>query len=233
MQIETGIKELDWVLGGGLVPGNVIVLGGLRGVGATTLALQAADGYARFGRRAYYASGEQRSSELQTFAKRLNITNPCINVNGYSEGIDVDEVLEGALSYEAGLLVVDSIETTCVDDVRADFGSNTMKDAVLNMLSSYAAVKNVAVLAINHLVLEEEKPDTVRREKFDLSVRAKHTIAGCVRVENSTIQYGTDMNLVYLRMLSIEGAKMRQGPGNRSAILELTETGFQSVSTLR
>src|SRR5205085_1886950 len=69
----TQLSELDNVLGGGLVPGSVVLLGGEPGVGKSTLLLQAAEQYAKTGKKILYASGEESASQIALRSSRLGV----------------------------------------------------------------------------------------------------------------------------------------------------------------
>jgi DNA repair protein RadA/Sms len=120
----TGIDELDRVLGGGIVPGSIILLGGEPGIGKSTLVLEAAAGVASSGGTVLYASGEESAGQLRLRAARLGLTG-----GAAADGIhvlaetDVERIVEAARRLEPELVIVDSIQTVALDGLDGPAGS--------------------------------------------------------------------------------------------------------------
>jgi len=102
-----GIGELDRVLGGGVVPGSVILIGGDPGIGKSTLVLQALGQLARQG-RALYVTGEESHQQVKMRADRLGITEDTLLVLAET---NVEAILEQARAVEPAILAIDSIQT--------------------------------------------------------------------------------------------------------------------------
>lgn len=148
----TGIEALDKVLNGGVVYETTVVIGARRGSGKTTMLLQACDSFCRANKaKAYFASGEMTRDAVIAYAKRLGIANADIALYGDPNGIDVDDLFEDVLDFGAKLLIVDSLQTATVSDVKGDIGSPAMIKAITNMITSFAQSKKRAVIAIGHL----------------------------------------------------------------------------------
>ncbi len=117
-RFSIGIGELDRVLGGGLVPGSVVLLGGEPGIGKSTLLLQAAAGLTRAtggGAHVLYATGEESPGQVRLRASRLGLLagTPADGVRVLAEH-DVDRIVEVARAERPGLVIIDSIQTATV-----------------------------------------------------------------------------------------------------------------------
>jgi DNA repair protein RadA/Sms len=110
----TGIGELDRVLGGGLVPGAVVLVGGEPGIGKSTLLLQAAAAVADIGREVLYVTGEESASQLRLRGDRLGVASDRLRVLAET---DVDVVVETARASAAALLIVDSVQAVRCGDL--------------------------------------------------------------------------------------------------------------------
>jgi len=107
-RLETGIAEFDRALGGGLVPGSLVLIGGDPGIGKSTLMLQALHGFAVAGRKVLYVSGEESIQQIRIRSQRLAAVSPDLLV--VSE-IDIDAILNMISNLKPDVLVVDSIQT--------------------------------------------------------------------------------------------------------------------------
>src|SRR5262245_37391832 len=118
----TGMRELDRVLGGGIVPGSLLLVGGDPGIGKSTLLLQLARSYAAAGRKVLYVSGEESEQQIRLRASRLgdvpaNLLLLCET--------DLETVLETAARLEPQALVIDSIQTLSRADLEGGPGTVT------------------------------------------------------------------------------------------------------------
>src|SRR5579883_2689290 len=117
-RLESGQEELDRVLGGGIVPGSVTLLGGDPGIGKSTLLLQVA-AHVAAGRSVVYASGEESVSQVGLRARRLGIAATALEVLAE---IDLQSILDQTAGRQAALLVIDSIQTVQSASVAASAG---------------------------------------------------------------------------------------------------------------
>ena len=218
---STRIPQLDKVIGGGLVLGHVLLLGAPRGCGKTTLLLQACDGFAKDGRKAYFASGEMNKEALLAYAKRLGITNPDVLIHSDPEGINVEDLFEEVIRVGAKLLVIDSLQTVIVSDVKGNIGEMTMMDAVVNMVSSFAQEKSVACVIVGHIG---------KAGDYLGSAKVQFLVDGLIRMDTRWI-YQPDGKPVdsMVRELSMDG-KSRQGRSDLTALVELTDDGIRPPS---
>src|SRR6476660_7752722 len=123
-RLPVGIGELDRVLGGGLVPGSLVLVGGEPGIGKSTLLLQAAAGIAaRSGPLSVlYATGEESAAQLRLRADRLGLlAGPGAGIPILAESA-IDRIAEVALAEPPVLLVVDSVQTATIDDLDGPAG---------------------------------------------------------------------------------------------------------------
>ena len=114
------IAEFDRVLGGGLVPGSLVLIGGDPGIGKSTLVLQAAAALAGVKGPVLYVSAEESAQQIRLRADRLGVRSGDVLV---LSGTDLDEILASANAVAPSLLIVDSIQTVSVDEITSAAGS--------------------------------------------------------------------------------------------------------------
>ena len=134
-RLSVALPELDRVLGGGLVPGSVVLLGGEPGIGKSTLLLQAAAGVAVEG-SVLYASGEESAAQVRLRATRLGLADGPAGqgVRVVAES-SIDRIVELARSERPSLLIVDSIQTATVDDLDGAAGSvGQVRESALRLM---------------------------------------------------------------------------------------------------
>ncbi|MCC6944010.1 MAG: DNA repair protein RadA, partial [Thermomicrobiales bacterium] len=150
-RILSGIGELDRVLGGGLVPGSVALIGGDPGIGKSTLVLQAAVSIAAEGAPVLYATGEESAQQIRLRADRLSLMSG--NVSLLAEP-DLSEVLGAAESMQPGLLIVDSIQTATVADLESAAGSVGQVRESAARIINWAKPRQVPALIVGHVTKE-------------------------------------------------------------------------------
>ena len=156
-RIETGISELSQVLGGGIVPGSVILIGGDPGIGKSTLLLQTAMNIAR-DHKLLYVSGEESERQIKMRAARL------IEAGGRQEEIPDDLLLltETSLNHilhqvreiQPEFLIIDSIQTMQLDELESTAGSVTQVRECAGKLRETAKMNNITVFMIGHVTKE-------------------------------------------------------------------------------
>jgi DNA repair protein RadA/Sms len=144
----TGIPELDFVLGGGVVPGSLILLGGEPGIGKSTLLLQAAARLERVGHPTLYASGEESAGQVRLRADRL--ADGAADVAFLAES-EIERVLAAATELHPHAVVVDSIQTAFTGDLDAPPGSVTQVRECAARLQRFAKESGVAVFLVGHV----------------------------------------------------------------------------------
>jgi len=151
-RIPTGIGELDRVLGGGIVPGSVVLLGGEPGIGKSTLLLQALLSLARADRTALYATSEESPQQIKLRAERLDsatLPDPS-RLLLYADSL-LDRMLEHAVRLKPSLLAVDSIQLVARHDVDGAPGSVVQLRRCCHDLVSFAKRSGCAVVLVGHV----------------------------------------------------------------------------------
>ena len=147
---RSGIGELDRVLGGGLVPGSLVLIGGDPGIGKSTLALQLASALGRAGRTVLYVSGEESPRQTRMRAERIALLSGESGLWLQSE-IDLDAIGTEVERLNPALLVVDSIQTLYSSSIDAAPGSVTqVRECGLRLLR-LAKDRGMPVLLIGHV----------------------------------------------------------------------------------
>ncbi len=147
-RFTTGLAEVDRVLGGGLVPGSLVLLGGDPGVGKSTLVLQACAGLAASGRKVLYASGEESVQQVHLRARRLGVLSPGIRLVAETQW---EKVAACASAEACGVLVVDSIQTLFSSDLPASPGTVSQVRECAVRLMALAKSRNLPVFLIGHV----------------------------------------------------------------------------------
>jgi len=143
-RVTTKIIELDRVLGGGLVPGSVILLGGEPGIGKSTLALQICDIVAN----SIYLSGEESVGQIKLRAERLKITSPTLHLGNDT---NVDAIVATIKEKKPTLAIVDSIQTVSSDDAAGEAGGQAQVRACAGKLMEAAKSGQTAIIIIGQV----------------------------------------------------------------------------------
>src|SRR5215207_5636260 len=142
-RLKTGIGELDRVLGGGLVPGSLVLLGGSPGIGKSTLTSMALGNLAGAGRRTLYVSGEESAAQIKLRAERL--PGAALEVPVLAE-TDLDTVLATLDAERPEVCVVDSVQTLHAADLTGAAGSVGQVREVADRITRLAKARDIAVL---------------------------------------------------------------------------------------
>ena len=204
-RIDVGQSEVNRVLGGGLVPGSVILVGGEPGIGKSTLALQLA--LADNSLRTLYVSGEESAEQIKMRAERLGIHNEeCVI---YTETL-LENIVAQCEAMRPDMVVIDSIQTIYTDLVDASAGSVSQIRECASTLLKYAKGSSTPIFIIGHITKEG-------------------TIAGPKVLEHIVdvvLQFEGDGNNAY-RIL--RGIKNRFGATFEIGVFEMLEKGLRSV----
>jgi DNA repair protein RadA/Sms len=144
----TGIDELDRVIGGGLVPGSVTLVGGEPGIGKSTLLLQAAAGVARSGGRTLLVASEESAEQVRRRAERLKAV---VEGSYIVATADLQAALEAVGSIDPDLFVVDSIQTIGDPSLQSRNGSTTQVRECAQALAHYAKATSTATVLVGHV----------------------------------------------------------------------------------
>jgi len=147
-RLRTGIGEFDFVLGGGLVPGSLLLVGGEPGIGKSTLLLQAAAALRAAGVATLYVSGEESAAQVRLRADRVG--HGAVDVDFVAE-TDVDAVIEFARTLPGGVVFIDSIQTMNATDAEGSPGNVTQIRECAARLQRFAKGAGTAVVLVGHL----------------------------------------------------------------------------------
>ncbi len=205
-RISTGISELDRVLGGGLVPGMVVLLGGDPGIGKSTLLLEAADHLSAVS-PVLYVSGEESNSQIKLRADRLGVSGETLYL--YTE-TSAEEAIERAKEVKARVLIVDSIQTMESSAAESAAGSVPQVRAATALFTRFAKETGTVVLIVGHVTKDG-------------------AIAGPRVLEHivDTVLYFEGDRHEGLRLL--RAVKNRFGSTDELGVFEMCETGMREV----
>lgn len=206
IRMDTGDGELNRVLGGGMVPGSMILLGGEPGIGKSTLVLQFAL-HSRCG-RVLYVSGEESISQIKMRAQRLGTDNDdCLFLSGNS----LEMVLEHARAIQPDLLIIDSIQTLATETVDSIPGSLSQIRECTNALLRFSKENTISTILIGHITKDGQ-------------------LAGPKILEHmvdTVLQFEGDQQYMYRILRSI---KNRFGSTSEIGIYEMLQSGLRQVS---
>ena len=206
MRIDMQSAELNRVLGGGLVPGSLVLLGGEPGIGKSTLALQV---LMRMGeRRTLYASGEESAKQLKLRAERLA---------GYPENLyimaetSLERILDSVTDLQPDLVVIDSIQTIGTEAIEASIGSLSQVRECAARILQYAKEKNVPFIIVGHI----NKEGSLAGPKV-----LEHIV-------DTVLQFEGDQHYIY-RILRAQ--KNRFGSTSELGIFQMQQDGLREVT---
>ena len=201
----SGIAELDKVLGGGLVPGSIILIGGAPGVGKSTLLVELCGKIEKI--KILYVSGEESESQVAQRFKRLGITS--VNTNIYHE-TNLENIKSCLRELKPEVLILDSIQTTYSEEINSQPGSISQLRDVTIELVNYSKKNNVTSFIIGHVTKEG-------------------AIAGPRMLEHmvDTVVYFEGDDSSPLRMLRV--IKNRFGGTDELGMLEMNAKGLSQV----
>ena len=151
VRLSTGIGELDRILGGGVVPGSLVLIGGSPGIGKSTLTSMALGNLQGAGRRTLYVSGEESAAQIRLRAERL--PGAALDVPVLAE-TDLDTVLATLDAERPEVCVVDSVQTLHAADLTGAAGSVGQVREVADRITRLAKARNIAVLLVGHVTKE-------------------------------------------------------------------------------
>ena len=205
-RMDTGDGELNRVLGGGLVPGSMVLLGGEPGIGKSTLVLQFAL-HNRCG-KVLYVSGEESIAQIKMRAERLGADNDdCLFLSGNS----LETVLEHARAIQPDLLIIDSIQTLATDAVDSIPGSLSQIRECTNALLRFSKENTISTILIGHITKDGQ-------------------LAGPKILEHmvdTVLQFEGDRQYMYRILRSM---KNRFGSTSEIGIYEMLQSGLRQVA---
>ncbi len=205
-RISTGISELDRPLGGGIVPGSLVLVGGDPGIGKSTLVLQAAEGLA-LSKTVLYVSGEESESQIKMRANRLGVSGENLFFLSHT---DIDEIIAAAKNADTEILIIDSMQTMESASSTGYAGSVSQIRNCCMLLMEFAKTNNVSVIIIGHVT----KDGAIAGPKI-----LEHMV--------DTVLYFEGERMQTYRIL--RAVKNRFGSTNEIGVFEMQEDGLFGV----
>lgn len=208
IRIKTDIEEFDRALGGGIIPGSVILIGGDPGIGKSTLILQILNKLSNKGILCLYLSGEESLQQIKMRAERLSVNSPNLYI---STGTNLEEMLDILKNVKPEILVIDSIQTLYTDTIASAPGSIAQVREVTYRLQVIAKQSGISMFLIGHVTKEG-------------------AIAGPKVLEHlvdTVLYFEGDTNHLYRILRSV---KNRYGSTNEIGVFEMKDTGLKEVS---
>jgi DNA repair protein RadA/Sms len=206
MRIDMQSSELNRVLGGGLVPGSMVLLGGEPGIGKSTLALQVLMKMGK--KRTLYASGEESAKQLKLRAERLSGSPDNLYIMAETS---LERILDSVTELQPDVVVVDSIQTIGTEAIDASVGSLTQVKECAARILQYAKEKNVPFIIVGHI----NKEGSLAGPKV-----LEHIV-------DTVLQFEGDQHYVY-RILRAQ--KNRFGSTSELGIFEMQQDGLREVT---
>ena len=206
LRFETGLSELDRVLGGGAVQGSLVLVGGAPGIGKSTLMLQICDNLCRFS-KVLYVSGEESERQIKLRAERLHIRGEGLYLLAETS---LEDILEAVQEQKPDVLIVDSIQTMYNGELQASPGSvGQVKDCTMALMQ-LAKGQGVTVFVIGH----------VNKEGSIAGPKVLEHMVDCV------LYFEGEPHMSY-RIL--RAAKNRFGATNEIGVFEMGDSGLAEV----
>lgn len=207
-RLPARIGEFDRVLGGGLVPGSLVLIGGDPGIGKSTLLLQAAGHLATNAQPVLYVSGEESTDQIRLRAQRLSIT---------SDGLfllcetNLSAILEQAAELPSAIVIVDSIQTVYVEDLASSAGTVGQIREAGARLAQFAKKTGQTIIIVGHVT----KEGAIAGPKV-----LEHLVDAVLYLEGERFHT--------YRLL--RGVKNRFGSTNEVGVFEMNDTGLSEVA---
>jgi len=213
-RLRVGIGELDRVLGGGLVPGSLVLVGGEPGIGKSTLLLQAAAGVTgpTGARPVLYATGEESAAQVRLRAARLGLLDgPAGSAVAVLAESEVGRIAEHARTARPAALIVDSIQTATVDELDGPAGSvGQVRESALRLME-LAKGEGIAVLLVGHVT----KDGSIAGPKT-----LEHVVDAVLNLEGER----------YASLRLLRSTKNRFGSIDEIGVFEMREAGLAEVA---
>lgn len=204
---STGSKELDRVLGGGLVKGSLVLIGGDPGIGKSTILMQVCNHMGKDGKKILYVSGEESKRQIKLRASRLGVEGT--NIFLYTE-TDCQVICEMIKEEAPEFVVIDSIQTMNITDLNSSPGSVTQVRECTNMLMRCAKSLEVPIVVVGHV----NKDGAIAGPKV-----LEHIV-------DTVLYFEGDKQMTYRILRAI---KNRFGSTNEIGVLEMSDKGLFDV----
>jgi DNA repair protein RadA/Sms len=207
-RLITGIGELDRVLGGGLVPGSLVLIGGSPGIGKSTITGGALGNLAAAGHKVLYVSGEESAAQVKLRAERLGADALRVPIVAETDLEAVEATIEAE---RPAVCVVDSVQTLYSGGLSSAAGSVAQVREVAGRLMRVAKERDVAVLLVGH----------VTKEGALAGPRVLEHLVDCV------LQFEGERERTYRTLRAL---KNRFGSTNETGVFEMRDTGLVEVA---
>ncbi len=207
-RLQTGIGELDTVLGGGLVPGSLVLIGGAPGIGKSTLTTMALANLRARGRRALYVSAEESAAQIRLRAERLR-GGAALRIPVIAE-TDLDTVLSTLERERPEVCVIDSVQTLHCAELQSAAGSVAQVREVASAVMRLAKRLRIAVMLVGH----------VTKEGALAGPRVLEHIVDCV------LQFEGERERTYR---TVRAVKNRFGSTDEAGVFEMHDHGLVEV----
>ena len=208
-RLSTGIGELDRVLGGGLVPGSLVLLGGSPGIGKSTLTNMALGNIAGAGHTTLYVSGEESAEQVKLRAERLLAARRALEVPILAE-TDLETVLDTLASHAPKVCVIDSVQTLRSGELSGAAGAVGQVREVTGRIMELAKERSIAVVLVGH----------VTKDGALAGPRVLEHLVDCV------LQFEGERERPYRELRAL---KNRFGSTNESGLFEMRQGGLVEV----
>ncbi|MBS7360564.1 MAG: DNA repair protein RadA [Oscillospiraceae bacterium] len=208
MRYNTGMKELNRVLGGGLVKGSLVLLCGDPGIGKSTILLQICELLAQK-LSILYVSGEESAYQIKMRAKRLGVTSEELVIMCET---DAEIICEYIRSNKPDIVMVDSVQTMSISDISSACGSVTQVRECTNLFMRTAKNNDVSIILVGHV----NKDGNIAGPKV-----LEHIV-------DTVLYFEGERNLSY-RIL--RAAKNRFGSTNEIGVFEMTNKGLKEIES--
>ena len=202
----TGLKELDRVLGGGIVKGSLVLLSGDPGIGKSTILLQICQ-HIGDELEILYVSGEESAHQIKLRASRLGVDTESLSIMCETDTLTV---IENIRTTQPGLVIIDSIQTMCIEELQSSPGSITQVRESTNMLMRAAKSLNIPIFLVGHV----NKDENIAGPKV-----LEHIV-------DAVLYFEGERNLSYRILRAV---KNRYGSTNEIGVFEMQDRGLSEV----
>jgi DNA repair protein RadA/Sms len=207
-RISTGYGEFDRVLGGGVVPGSLVLIGGDPGIGKSTLLLQAAAAVANSAGTVLYVSGEESARQVRLRAQRLGVVSDALYVLAET---GLEAIIAHVEQVNPALVIVDSVQTVFLEGVPSSPGNVTQLRECTLRLMNVAKTRHLPIFLVGH----------VTKEGNIAGPRALEHIVDCVLYLEGERFYSYRL---------LRAAKNRFGSTNEVGVFEMEQSGLKEVA---
>ena len=207
-RFSSSLDEMDRVLGGGIVPGSVVLIGGDPGIGKSTLLLQMTGGLSQAGLKALYVSGEESARQTRLRGDRLNISHP--NLYILTETC-LENILKHVEELRPDVLVIDSIQTMFTSSLSSSQGSVSQVREVSSQLMQFSKRSNISTFIVGHVT----KSGSIAGPKV-----LEHIV-------DTVLYFEGERQHIYRILRSV---KNRFGSTNEIGVFEMKAEGLEEVT---